>query len=183
VKSAGYNFVMKISLVICISAVLLMCLSCKQERSDLKVVPFVDLSRYTGQWYEIARYPNRFQEGCVGSRAEYTLRRDGKISVLNECYEGSLSGKIRKAEGTARVVDKNTNAKLKVTFFRPFSGDYWIIDLGRDYEYAVVGHPERTYLWILSRTKKMDEDVFREILGRLTAKGYDVTKLVMTPQE
>jgi apolipoprotein D and lipocalin family protein len=174
---------MKISKIICISAVLLFSLSCKQERSDLEVVPSVDLNRYTGQWYEIARYPHKFQEGCVGSRAEYTLRRDGKLSVLNECHEESLSGKIRKAEGTARVVDKKTNAKLKVIFFWPFSGDYWIIDLGRDYEYAVVGHPERTYLWILSRAKKMDKDLYREILGRLTAKGYDVTKLVMTPQE
>jgi apolipoprotein D and lipocalin family protein len=174
---------MNIFQVICVSAVFLVCLSCRQERSDLEVVPFVDLSRYTGQWYEIARYPNRFQEGCVGSRAEYSLRKDGKVSVINECQEGSLSGKIRKAEGTARVVDKNTNAKLKVTFFWPFSGDYWIIDLGRDYEYSVVGHPERTYLWILSRTKKMDGDVYREILGRLTARDYDVTKLIMTPQE
>ena len=155
----------------------------KQVLPPLDVVPFVDLNRYAGQWYEISRYPHRFQEGCVGSRATYTLRTDGKIAVLNECHEGSFSGKIRNAKGTAKVVDMKTNAKLKVSFFWPFYGDYWVIDLGKEYEYAVVGHPDRTYLWILSRTKKMDETVYQDILARLTAKGYDTAKLILTPQE
>ena len=155
----------------------------KQAEAPLEVVSFVDLTRYIGQWYEISRYPNRFQEGCVGSRATYSMREDGKIAVLNECYEGSFSGTLRNAKGTAKVVDKKSNAKLKVSFFWPFSGDYWIIDLGKDYEYAVVGHPDRKYLWILSRTKKMDEKLYKEILERLEAKGYDTTKLISTPQE
>ncbi len=167
--------------------VLCMLLSCapqnRQAAVPLEVVPAVDLTRYTGVWYEISRYPNRFQEGCVGSRATYTLRSDGKIGVLNECFEGSFTGKLRQVNGTAKVVDRKTNAKLKVTFFWPFYGDYWIIDLGRDYEYAVVGHPDRTYLWILSRTKQMDEELYREILGRLTAQGYDTAKLIRTHQE
>ncbi|MBW2467622.1 MAG: lipocalin family protein, partial [Deltaproteobacteria bacterium] len=102
---------------------------------NLETVGYVDLSRYTGQWYEIARYKHRFQEGCVGSKATYTLRDDGKITVVNECYEGSFSGKHRSVKGKAWVVDKKTNARLKVSFFWPFAGDYWIIDLGRDYEY------------------------------------------------
>lgn len=155
----------------------------KQGAALLETVPFVDLTRYTGKWYEISRYPHRFQEGCVGSRATYTLRDDGKIAVLNECFEGSFSGKLRDAKGTAKVVDKKSNAKLKVSFFWPFYGDYWIIDLGKEYEYAVVGHPDRTYLWILSRTKKIDEVLYQEILGRIAAKGYDVKKLISTPQE
>ena len=160
------------------------CLSSGREaQSPLEVVPAVDLTRYAGQWYEIARFPHRFQEGCVGSRATYTLRDDGKITVLNQCYEGSFTGTLRTAKGTARVNDKNTNAKLRVTFFWPFSGDYWIIGLGKDYEYAVVGHPDRTYLWILSRTKKMDETLYQDILGRLKAQGYDTTKLIRTIQE
>ena len=100
-----------------------------QTSAPLPVVPYVDLKRYTGTWYEIARYPHRFQEGCVGSKATYTLRDDGKISVLNECYDKTFTGKIRSAKGKAWVVDKKTNAKLKVSFFWPFSGDYWIIDL------------------------------------------------------
>jgi len=155
----------------------------KQVLPPLETVPFVDLTRYTGQWYEISRYPHRFQEGCVGSRATYTLRDDGKIAVLNECFEGSFTGKLRNAKGTAKVVDTESNAKLKVSFFWPFYGDYWVIDLGKEYEYAVVGHPDRTYLWILSRTKKMDETVYQDILARLTAKGYDTAKLILTPQE
>ncbi len=155
----------------------------RQALPPLRTVASVDLARYTGLWYEISRYPNRFQEGCVGSRATYTLRDDGRIAVLNECYEGSISGRLRNAKGTAKVVDTASNAKLKVSFFRPFSGDYWIIDLGADYEYAVVGHPDRTYLWILSRTKTMDEALYRDILGRLDAQGYDTTKLIRTEQE
>lgn len=163
---------------------LLSCISQKkQAAAPLEVVPFVDLTRYTGQWFEISRYPNRFQEGCVGSRATYTMREDEKISVLNECYEDSFSGRLRNAKGTAKVVDKKSSAKLRVSFFWPFYGDYWIIDLADDYSYAVIGHPRRKYLWILSRTKKMDEMLYQEILGRIAAKGYDVTRLIKTEQE
>ena len=146
----------------------------------LETVNFVDLSRYVGQWYEIARYPHRFQEGCVGSKATYSLRDDGKINVVNECFEKLSSGKIRSAKGRAWVVDNETNAKLKVSFFWPFAGDYWIIDLGRNYEYAVVGHPERKNLWILARSPQMDEATYRSILKRLHEQEYDTTKLIRT---
>ena len=149
----------------------------------LETVNFVDLERYIGQWYEIARYHHRFQEGCVGSKATYSLRDDGKITVINECYDKSFSGKLRSVKGKAWVVDKETNAKLKVSFFWPFSGDYWIIDLGRDYEYAVIGHPNRKYLWILSRTPDMDEEVYQAILVRLQKQEYDTSKLIRTDQK
>jgi len=149
----------------------------------LETVNFVDLARYVGQWYEIARYHHRFQEGCVGSRATYTLRDDGKINVVNECYERSFSGKLRSARGKAWVVDKETNARLKVSFFWPFRGDYWIIDLGPDYEYAVVGHPSRKYLWILSRTPAMEDKTYQAILERLQEQGYDTAKLIRTAQQ
>jgi len=149
----------------------------------LEVVPHVDLKRYTGTWYEIARYPNRFQKDCYGSKATYTLSDDGKISVLNECFAGSPRGKLRQAKGKARVVDPETNARLKVTFFWPFSGDYWIIELGEDYEFAVIGHPNRKYLWILSREKTMDDDQYTGILRRLeTVHGYDVSKIIKTSE-
>jgi apolipoprotein D and lipocalin family protein len=151
--------------------------------TPLKTVGFVDLNRYLGRWYEIARYHHRFQEGCVGSSATYSLRDDGKITVLNECYENSFSGKLRSAKGKAWVVDKKTNSRLKVSFFWPFSGDYWIIDLGTDYEYAVVGHPSRKYLWILSRTPEMDEEVYQSILARLQMQEYDTGKLIKTTQK
>ena len=149
----------------------------------LKTVDYVDVNRYVGQWYEIARYPNSFQKGCVGSRAAYTLRDDGKIGVVNECYDKTFSGKLRSAKGKAWVVDKETNARLKVSFFWPFAGDYWIIDLGQDYEYAVVGHPERKFLWILSRLPEMPDDVYQMILDRLQKKEYDITKLIKTEQK
>ncbi|MFC1827583.1 lipocalin family protein [Thermodesulfobacteriota bacterium] len=155
--------------------------SCKtMDRNNMKpleTVNFVDINRYIGEWYEIARYEHRFQKGCVGSKAIYSLRDDGKITVVNECFEKSFSGNIRSVKGKAWVVDKQSNAKLKVSFFWPFAGDYWVIDLGENYEYAVVGHPDRKYLWILSRTPEMDEKVYNEILARLEKQDYDTTKL------
>jgi len=123
----------------------------------LEVVPHVELEKYLGKWYEIAHLPARFQEGCSDTTATYTLSKDGSISVLNECVR---NGKVKRAKGRAKVVDKSSGAKLKVTFFRPFYGDYWIIKLGDDYDYAVVGTPNRKYLWILSRTPQMDDNLF-----------------------
>jgi apolipoprotein D and lipocalin family protein len=148
----------------------------------LKVVTFVDLNRYAGTWYEIARYPNRFQKGCVGTTAIYNIRKDGRIDVLNQCRKGTLDGEISSVKGTAWVVDNKTNAKLKVSFFWPFSGHYWIIDLGENYEYAVVGHPDRKYLWILSRKPKMNEKTYDHILQNLKFQFYDTNKLIRTLQ-
>ncbi len=149
---------------------------------ELKTVPHVDLTRYVGTWYDIASFPQRFQRGCTGTTATYTLRSDGTIEVLNRCRDRALDGRERVAKGRARVVDRSTNSKLKVSFFRPFWGDYWIIDLGPDYEYAVVGHPGRDYLWILSRTPVMDAAMYEGILDRLRQQGYDVTRLNRTLQ-
>src|SRR4030067_2940457 len=109
-----------------IASTLLVMLGCKymekEPSAPLETVSHVDLNRYMGVWYEIARYPNSFQKGCVGSRVTYTLMDDGKVSVLNECYDGSFSGKLRSAKGKAWVVDQETNAKLKVSFFLFFAG-------------------------------------------------------------
>lgn len=148
----------------------------------LETVPHVNLTRYVGTWYEIASYPQRFQKGCTGTTATYTLRANGTVEVINRCARDSLNGRVTVARGRARVVDRRTNAKLKVSFFWPFWGDYWIIDLGRDYEYAVVGHPSRKYLWILSRSPHMDDASYAVILERLRAQGYDTTRLVRTLQ-
>jgi len=148
----------------------------------LQAASKVDLSRYTGTWFEIASYPQSFQEGCTATTATYTLLDDGEIGVLNRCRKGSLSGEEDSAEGRARVVDTSTNAKLEVTFFWPFWGDYWIIDLADDYEYAVVGHPSRDYLWILSRTPTMKDSVYQSILQRVLALGYPLDRLQKTLQ-
>jgi apolipoprotein D and lipocalin family protein len=142
----------------------------------------VDLNRYMGVWYEIARFPFLVQEGCYGTTATYTLRPGGTVTVVNRCRKDSFDGKESVAEGTARIVDATTNAKLSVTFFWPFSGDYWIVELGKDYEYAVVSVPSRKYLWILSRAPLMPEAMYRGILDRLQASGYDITRLIRTPQ-
>jgi apolipoprotein D and lipocalin family protein len=149
---------------------------------ELQTVPHVDLARYLGTWYEIASFPQRFQKGCTGSTASYTQRSDGQIDVLNRCRIDRLDGPEKVARGRARVVDKQSQAKLEVSFFRPFWGDYWIIDLGRDYGYAVVGHPSRDYLWILSRAPVMDAQVYDGILARLTAQGYETNRLNRTLQ-
>lgn len=148
----------------------------------LSTVAHVELNRYLGEWYEIARYPNRFQRDCPGSKATYSLMENGRIRVLNECFDADFNQLRRSAQGTAKVVDRESNAKLKVTFFWPFSGDYWIIDLDKYYQYAVVGHPDRKYLWILGREKNMPELLYQEILARLAAQGYDPTMLIKRNQ-
>ncbi len=170
-----------------VASILLTILGCtymyKEQPSQLRTVSYVDLNRYMGVWYEIARYPNSFQEGCVGSRATYSLLDDGKVSVLNECNDGSFQGRLRSAKGKAWVVDKETNSKFKVSFFWFFAGDYWIIDIADDYSYVVVGHPKRKYLWILSRTKIMDDDTYSGIIKRLVEiHHYDTSKLIKTIQ-
>jgi apolipoprotein D and lipocalin family protein len=144
--------------------------------APLDTVSRVDLNRYTGRWYEIAKYPNRFEKKCDRNiTATYASRPDGKISVVNACT--TSEGKLMQASGWARVADRQSGAKLDVTFFWPFFGKYWIIDLGAQYEYAVVGEPSRKYLWILSRTPQIDESLYAQITSRLAAKGYDAARL------
>jgi len=155
--------------------------------TEMKVVPKVDLTRYMGAWYSIASIPQVFDRKCVGgTTATYTLNEDGTVAVLNACYLSD--GGLTQAKGVAWVADTKTNAKLKVTFI-PFlrlnflAGDYWIIDLGPDYEYAVVGHPSRKYGWILSRTPELPEDVLPGIIQRLEAQGYDFSQFQMVNQK
>lgn len=178
---------LKFAYFLIVIVILINIISCsshsKQTYPPLQVVPYVDIKRYTGVWYEIARYPHKFQEDCAESKATYTLSDDGNIIVLNECNKKTNSSKIKSVKGKAWIVDKETNAKLKVSFFWPFTGDYWIIDLGKNYDYAVIGHPDRKYLWILSRTKKMNEELYQEILSRLKDKQYDTSKLIKTEQQ
>lgn len=155
--------------------------SAESTTRPLRTVDAVDLKRYSGTWYEIARYPNRFQRDCHSdTKAEYTVRKDGKVQVVNSCRQ--KDGKIKTARGTAKVADKKTNAKLRVTFFWPFYGDYWVIGLSPDYRYAIVGEPKRKYLWILSRTPEMEEATYQSIVEQIREAGYDPDKLIKTPQ-
>jgi len=151
------------------------------SKASLQTVPNVDLTRYVGRWYEIARYPAWFEKDCASDvTATYTALSGGKIEVLNECRQAD--GQVKRSKGTARVVDKRTNDKLKVTFFWPFSGNYWIIDLAPDYSYAVVGEPDRKYLWILSRSSQLTESVYGQIVTRVRELGYDPSGLTKTRQ-
>lgn len=152
-----------------------------KEQKPLQTVTRVDLSRYLGHWYEYARYPNRFEKACTANaQALYTLRSAIKIGVRNECSD--QNGKPKVSEGWAKIADTRTNAKLRVTFFWPFYGDYWVIGLDPEYRWALVGEPKRRYLWVLTRTPTLDSETYREI-GRLaTEHGYDPSRLVRTPQ-
>lgn len=152
------------------------------KQPALEVVEHVDLERYLGTWYEIASYPAWFQKNCTAVTADYSLRDDGLIRVVNSCRKGGLDGPLKQSSGRARVVDPTTNAKLQVSFFGPFWGDYWIIDLDPSYRWAVVGVPSRKYLWILSRTPTMDDALYREIVGRLPERGYTPNTLNRTLQ-
>lgn len=154
----------------------------REAVSPLTTAQSVDLNRYAGLWYEIARFPNGFEENCEGVTAEYALRDDGMISVVNTCRKGAVDGKIKRAEGRARVVDETSNAKLEVSFFGPFWGDYWILDLAEDYSLSLVGEPEGRYLWVLSRTPTISDAVREEALSKLRSLGYNVDALYFTEQ-
>jgi apolipoprotein D and lipocalin family protein len=148
----------------------------------LETVPFVDLQKYAGKWYEIASYPLSFQRGCHCTTAEYTVTDKGYVIVENRCNRDSVNGKPSYIKGKAFVTKNSGNAKLKVQFFWPFTGKYWIIELPEDYSYAVVSHPNRKYLWILSRTPKMDPAVYDGIIERLKEKQFDLARLQKTVQ-
>lgn len=148
----------------------------------LQTVEYVDLSKYSGKWYEIASYPQRFQKGCQCTTAEYTLSDKGYVIVENRCNKDSVNGKQAYIKGKAFVENNSGNAKLKVQFFWPFKAKYWIIILADDYSYAVVSHPNKKLLWILSRTSKMEDAVYGQITSTLQSKGFDVSKLKKTVQ-
>ncbi len=172
----------RVIMIVAMGFVMFGCAATAKDKPPLTVVDSVDLERYLGKWYEIASYPAWFQKGCTGSTAEYSLLPDGKIQVVNRCRKGNLDGPLKESKGKAEVADTTTNAKLKVWFFWPFKGNYWIIDLNPDYRWAVVGEPSRKYLWILSRTPTMDEAVYQGIIERLSQKGYDPAGLRRTAQ-
>lgn len=149
---------------------------------DLEAVETVDLQKYSGKWFEIASFPQRFQKGCHCTTAEYTVTSKDYLIVENRCKKDSINGKLLYIKGKVFADENTGNSKLKVQFFWPFKGKYWIIDLAPDYSYAVVGHPNRNYLWILSRSASIDDLLYQEIVTRIEAKGYDVSKILKTKQ-
>ncbi len=152
---------------------------------DLQAVDKVDLEKYLGRWYETASFPASFQKGCRCTTADYEgLPGKKYIRVTNRCIRfKNGKSKIRIAHGKAFVVEGSNNARLKVQFFWPFRGDYFIIGLADDYSWAVVGHPDRKYLWVLSRESYMPTDTYNHILSLIKGKGYDLKNLQKTSQD
>ena len=150
---------------------------------QMNTVKEVDLRRYAGTWYEIARLPNSFEKGLVGVTATYTLRDDGKITVVNQGYRGSVDGRRQRVKGKAKVPDPGEQGRLKVSFFLWFYADYLILDLdAENYQYALVGGGNTNYLWILSRTPQMEEEVYTSLVDKARHLGFEVEKLEQIPQ-
>lgn len=156
----------------------LLALSCQTEPLE---VADVELSRLQGKWFEIAKLPRPSQAGCSGTTAEYKLASARELLVTNECRDGSLHGPVKRASARAVVTDENVPAKLSLDFGVAY-GDYWIIEIGDDYEYAVVGHPTRDFLWILSRDKALPRRKLEGIVERARGRGFPVGILSYTEQ-
>ncbi|NDP22553.1 MAG: lipocalin family protein [Paludibacter sp.] len=161
--------------IIFISCIFIAC----KPTTNLTTVQEVDLSRYSGTWYELASYPQFFERGCINVRATYTPKADF-IEVYNQSIK---NGKANNIKGKAFVVKNSGNAKFKVQFFWPFKGDYWIIDLADDYSWAVVSDPKRSTLWILSRKPEMDSNIYNALIDKLVEKGFDKNKIVIMVQQ
>lgn len=149
----------------------------------LDVVDKVEVDRYLGKWYEIARLPNSFEDGCYCITAEYSVIDDETLRVVNSCREDSVSGELDTANGKAFIVEGSNNAKLKVQFFWPFKGDYWIIGLDDDYQWALVGSPSREYFWILARTPQLEQPLIDSLKTIAGEKGFDMSNLIFPEQD
>jgi len=154
----------------------------QMNRIDTSTVGTLELEKYLGTWYEIARFPHSFEKGLEGVTATYSLRKDGKIRVVNQGYKGSLEGKLSRAEGKAKIPDPGDNSRLKVSFFLFFYGDYYVLELDKNYHWAMIGSSSPNYFWILSRTPQMEEQLFKQLLDNAKNRGYDLSKLIRVDQ-
>lgn len=157
---------------------------CATGQTDMnrETIRHLDLNRYMGLWYEIARFPNKFEKNLVGVTAEYKLLPDGMVEVINSGHVSTLDGEKKVARGRGKMPDKNEPGRLKVSFFLWFYADYWILDLASDYSYAVIGSSSDDYLWILSRTPTLHHSIIQGIVNNLQNRGYDTSKLYFCPQ-
>ena len=164
---------------------LLFVMSCTKSNSqmiDKTTVKALDLNRYLGTWYEIARFPHSFEKNLVGVTATYSLRGDGKIEVLNQGYKNTLNGERSKAVGKAKIPNKLEPGKLKVSFFWIFYADYFVLELDENYQYVMIGSSSDKYFWILSRTPQMEPAVYEMLLEKARKRGYNLDKLYKVPQ-
>ena len=165
-------------------SILMLITSCASDMKTLKTVSEVDLSRYAGKWYEIARLPNSFEKGLICITAEYSLREDGKVTVINSGRKEEDPSKVSSVKGKAWRPDPNEPGRLKVQFFWPFAGGYYIFHLDeKHYQYVLVGNPSRKFLWILSRTPVMDESLYNQLIGIARDNGFETSSLIKVRQD
>ncbi len=178
--------IFKTALVVATALVLAGCSTFEAGPVGNRAVPEpgkpVDVDRYLGRWYELARYEAGFQKDCEGVTADYSLTAPGRIRVINTCLQGSLQGKSKQANGQAKVVEGSQNAKLRVSFFGPFYGDYWVLDHAEDYSWSIVGEPSGRYLWLLHRQPNPGATTLARMKVRAAELGYDVGLLRITQQ-
>lgn len=152
------------------------------RKEPLPTVDKVDLEKYQGKWYEIARFPNRFEKGLDCTTANYTLKDNGKVKVVNKGRK-TKSGKLSEAKGNVWVPDQSKPGELKVSFFWPFAGDYYIMALDENYQFVLVGSPSREYLWILARNKTLDDSIYKKLTETARKNGFKVEKLKRINQD
>tara|TARA_B100000686_G_scaffold168123_1_gene175567 strand:+ start:11245 stop:11856 length:612 start_codon:yes stop_codon:yes gene_type:complete len=152
------------------------------DDKELEVVSNLDLKRYQGTWFEIAHNPWFVEENCFAMVAFYKLNEEGGIDITNACRKYGYDGEISKVEGQGWVIHQDAPSKLKVQIIWPFTLNYWVIDIGTNYEYAVVGEPDKEKVWILSRQPFLEQEVHSKIIKNLQNQGYDLSKLIWTPQ-
>lgn len=165
-------------------ALLLSLNACNSQTSmiDKTVVKNVDIEKYLGTWYEIARFDHRFERGLVGVTANYSMRDDGLIKVVNSGYKGNLKGAKSEAIGKAKIPDTNNPSKLKVSFFWIFYADYFILELDENYQWAVIGSKSDDYLWILSRTPQIETSLYDNLIQKISKRGYNTHQLIRVEQ-
>lgn len=168
-----------------VGALLLLLISCSStsDQIPLETVNTLDLNRYLGSWYEIARYPHRFEKNLVAAKADYSLRDDGRIQVVNSALKQTLDGKPTQVKAIAWRNDENIPGALKVRFFGLFTSDYLVFALDEDYQWALVGSNDRDFLWFLSRTPEVSDELLLQMKALAVEQGYDMEKLVLVAQK
>jgi len=166
----------------------ILCCNCSSQSKDSGVdkstVSGVDLNRYLGRWYEVARFDHSFEKGLTGVTATYSLRSDGKIKVLNEGYKNSLDGRHKKAVGKAMIPNPQDLSKLKVSFFLNFYADYLIMELDQvNYQYAMIGSNSDNFIWILNREPKISDSIYNMLVEKAKKRGFAVENLIKVPQK
>ena len=177
------TFILKKIIFIVLINVLVISSAIAEENKNLKVVSNLDLHKFQGVWYEIAHNPWFPEKNCFAMIAHYKLIEDSKIEVTNICRKHGFNGEISKIVGKAWLVDQTITSKWEVQFIWPFSLDYWVIDLEENFNYAVIGEPDKENFWILSRKPIMEKGLLAKIIAQSKMKGYDLSNLILTPQD